>query len=255
MELSEIIHQYVLKVGDLSVPVPYWINWNDPPYFLDAPYRGKGSPGQLRRALERVLAAEPMQPTTVEGVRQLMRRHGLGVDCSGLAYHVLSRYLRYRGRILSEGLVVHRAELEAALERHPERRSSLDAGPLPETMTLAEVCRRWRKAPVMITSVRRLVDSATATVVPTAGEVRAGDLIKMTSAAGDHIAVVVAVRLGEIEYAASEDSATGLGGLRHHLITVAAPGQGLEHQEWDQHDLYQPTAHGDSVWRLNILSR
>ncbi len=106
----------------------------------------------------------------------------------------------------------------------------------------------------MLTDVKRLVDPRIASPVERACDVRPGDLIKMTSDYGDHVAMACGVTAEAIEYAASEDEIDGLGGVRFRTIQVAQPALGLEHQVWQQQRIYTPGKHGDGVWRLNALA-
>ncbi len=248
--LKTYCERYRFNIADIECAVPYWINWSIEPYFLNAPYRGKGYSGQIVKATKRALTMEQVRPQTPHELRDLMRRHGLGVDCSGFVYRVLDGYMRQFRKKLSDGLVVHPEELRQAEIRHPRRLSVAKPAPL----LLSDVAGAWHKDPAMITSVQRLIDPLTSSEVKCANKIQVGDLISMTSTAGDHIAIVVTVTSTQIEYAASEDSQGNNGGLRYRSIQLLNPTQGLEHQEWDQSGLYNPALNKNGVHRLHLFS-
>jgi hypothetical protein len=252
--LRQIVEQYHLNLNGVACPTPYWINWDVPPYYKGAPYRGKGSGRQIAGLARRRLKAESEPPRTAEDMRRWLRRQGLGVDCSGFAYHVLSDYMRrVRGERLSSHLRVSRAEIAAALRRHPDRADPLEGRPDVAWVSLAEACRYWHKDPAMITNVRRLTDPAVCIRVERARDIRPADLIKTTTEYGDHVAVVYAVTADTIDYVASEDDSSGFGGIRFRTVHIAQPDKGLEAQSWDQSRIYRPGEHGDGVWRLRVL--
>lgn len=53
-------------------------------------YLGKGTPEQLVQAARARLAHDVSGSVAPERLRDLMQLHGIGVDCSGFAYHVLA---------------------------------------------------------------------------------------------------------------------------------------------------------------------
>jgi len=123
---------------------------------------------------------------------------------------------------------------------------------LPRYLPLAAVAGLWHKDPATLTHVQRLTHPRAAAKVPTASEVRAGDLIRMTSSNGDHIALVLSAGSKTIEYVAAEDEENGLGGVRYHTITVDDPARSLEFQSWRQRDIFQDER--DGVWRLHVMA-
>lgn len=257
--ISQLASRYQLKVDGIPgrVFTPYWINWDQPPYRLDAPLRGKGTPEELSAKITAHLGTISHYGWSPSAVRHTMRQLGLGVDCSGFAYYVLDQYLRGHDLGgLAHQLLIYRSEIEAAMERHPDRAFfDGDISSLPEWLPLSAVCELWNKQPVMITSVRRLTDPRVCRSIPTVDQMRAGDLIKMTNRNGDHVAVVSAVSPAFIDYVASEDEVGGIGGIQTHRIKLQRPKSALELQDWDQSRLYAPGETGDGVWRLGILDR
>ena len=105
----------------------------------------------------------------------------------------------------------------------------------------------------MLASVQRLVEGSEQ--IKCVGETRPADMIKMTSSDGDHIGIVVRVSETEIVYASSDDINGAPGGICYHSVTLSAPDQGLESQEWDQRRIFNPTSTNDGVYRLKILAK
>lgn len=66
-------------------------NFNDRKYPL-AWWRGKGTPEQIVEATIKIAEIEKVNLTnaSAEAIREFMLLHGLGVDCSGMVYNVLS---------------------------------------------------------------------------------------------------------------------------------------------------------------------
>lgn len=249
--LREIVGDYVINVHGLNVDVPYWINWDALPYFKDAPYRGKGRPAQIALAANRAYERAGQPPATASELRIMLKRHGLGIDCSGFVYRVLDVYLRqYRQRLASH-LVVLDSEIQEMMRRHSEIGVMTERTSLPKHLPLAAVATLWHKDPATLTQVQRLTHPRAAAKVPTASDVRAGDLIRMTSSNGDHIALVLSADSKTIEYVAAEDEENGLGGVRYHTINVDNPARSLEYQSWRQRIIFDNER--DGVWRLRVL--
>jgi hypothetical protein len=251
--VRRLSQRYELEIAGVRCWTPYWINWDEPPYFKDAPYRGKGTPQQITTTACQLLATSEQQPRTPEAMRGWMRQQGLGIDCSGFAYHVLNAYLRQRLNVtLAAHLRVYQADICAALKRHPDRADPGLGRALP-WLRLEQVCQVWRKEPAMLTDVRRLTDPTVAHPVERADQVQPGDLIKLTSRYGDHIAIVCGRTADTIEYASSEDEPDGLGGIRCRQIQIGSPREGLEAQQWEQAHIYNPGQNNDGAWRLPVL--
>jgi hypothetical protein len=251
--LQQAVNQYRLHVSGVDFWTPYWINLEVGPYYLNAPLRGKGSPIELAGELKHIIASGADSPKTPEGMRQLMREHGLGVDCSGFVYHVLAAWLARFHIRLSQHLLVDRDDIVEAISHHPER-AGLLPDPMPPVVSLDEVCRAWSKNPAHITNVARLVHTGAVIGVPRAGSMRPGDMIKTTTGFGDHLGIVTSVTPHVVTYYSSDDRPGELGGVSRHTITVTNPKLGLEDQMWDQASNYHPGSNRDGVWRLNVLA-
>jgi len=248
--LLAIAERYRLRIGPLQVWTPYWINADEAPFWLNAPYRGKATPGQLERTVQGLVADD--EPANAEQVRAIMRKHGLGVDCSGFTYYVLDHWLqRTLRRRVAECLYVSRDEILARNARRELMKRRWGNRPVPELMVLAEACHIWQTNPVYWTNVRRLLDRRVVEPVSVVSQIRPGDMIGMTNKRGeDHIALVLKLEDGRIVYGDSASDAAG--GVSIRFVKLNDPELGLEHQEWSQRHLFHPGVGGtvDGVWRL-----
>jgi hypothetical protein len=261
--LKRLVERYQLEVAGVRFWVPYWVNSRElmrlqPDNWIKGPYKGKGTPDQIKAALQRRLRQEPAPPTTAEGYRRLMRRYGIGIDCSGFIYYVLNGYLRHQGRgALRQHLVVPRDELLRAHAAQTSWRRYVTQAQIeaqPEMVGMAWVAEHFKKDPRMITNVARLVHPQIVHRIRQASQVRPADLIKMTSEEfGDHIGIVVSHEQGVITYAESTEPEGSLGGVGYNRIMVADPAEDLNRQRWDQVRSYHPERGNDGVWRLNAL--
>lgn len=117
---KEIGEYLLLKLGNVELAVPYFsndvgryfgkmmrevqvpqdlikkvfdkYNRNEIPFGW---WRGKGTPDQIQNAAEELakLHEIELQTFTTEGMREFMKMVGMGVDCSGFVYNVLSNVL------------------------------------------------------------------------------------------------------------------------------------------------------------------
>ena len=261
MTLRAAVDRYRLTLGGQHVWAPYWLNSAHEPFRLDAPLRGKGSATELGRAARAAARAEAVAPQNSEEWRLLMRRHGLGVDCSGFAYHVLADwFLAQTGRPLADYLVVPAAEMEARNARVPElavRWLAHGRRPLTdEAVPLARACSRWLFGPEAIVDVERLTHPQICRSIPTVGEAKPGDLIRTSHEGTRHIGVVVRVQPGLLTYADSAHSSQSLGGVKWRFMAVDHPEADLAEQSWGQRRYYHPSEVGsrDGLWRLNAVA-
>ncbi len=246
MDSLSSVQQYQLEINGIKFWTPYWINRDGPPYRLGGAFKGKGTPAQILLALQPHLNAQNLkQPAQY---RKLMRRHGLGIDCSGFVYHMLSNYLRSLGlRDLPHYLYVPRADILAASHKPSWQRARVAEAEIkawPELVPMTKVCQRFHKSPRSCDSIAK------------AGDIKTGDMIKLTSGSGsDHLGIVVRVGQNRFEYAASNETwADGLGGPQISTLTITAPDLGLEAQDWPHRSIFDPDK-GDAVWRLKALNR
>ncbi|HSX14573.1 MAG TPA: hypothetical protein VLE72_01525, partial [Candidatus Saccharimonadales bacterium] len=183
--LTKATEEYHLSLNDVKFWTPYWINWAKPPYHLDAPLAGKGTPTELRSALLDIVAKIDQLPRTGDDYRSLMKQHGLGVDCSALAYHILERLVRdLTDQDLAEHLFAPKTDIIEASQKPSWQEAGVSQqtlAALPDQITIAEVSRLFKRKPRHITNVARLTAEA-ATKAVSASDIQPGDMIKMTSA-------------------------------------------------------------------------
>ena len=260
MTLRSTVDRYRLTLGGCHVWTPYWLNSTTEPFRLDAPLRGKGTAKEVARAARAAARAESVAPQSVEEWGLLMRRHGLGIDCSGFVYHVLSEWLRQaHGLELADYLQVPPAEIEARNARLPalaDRWNARRVPPARKPVALSQAARRWGFEPASIVNVLRLTDPAICQAVPAAGLARPGDLIRTSNHGSHHVGIVVSAKQGLITYADSAHADGVIGGVSYRYIAVDRPESGLEQQSWGQKRLYHPEApgSGDGMWRLTVLA-
>jgi CheY-like chemotaxis protein len=250
--LESFVEAYKYQLGSLEVWPPYWINWDESPYYLNAPYRGKASPGQLRRMIERFVISHPSINDPIE-LRSALKVAGIGIDCSGFVYHILSAYLRRLGLgRLGSYLSVPTVDVVKALKQYPERAQNSKLDLNQPTVNMLELCREWRKNPVMLANVQRLIEASDR--IEVVSEIMPADMIKMTSKNGDHIGIVVRVGGAEIVYVASDDDNATPGGITYHSVVLVNPSEQLEAQIWDQKHIFNPASTNDGIYRLKVLA-
>jgi hypothetical protein len=254
--LRPYVDEYRLKIDGVCLWAPYYVQAGERLRGVPAPFRGKGTPGQMVGAFKAYLGRSSQRIASADDAYRIMRQIGLGVDCSGFVYQVLDRYLTvargYPG--LRHHLVVHQDEIEEALSHHPERAQELPVDPATRTVLLDGTCRIWKKNPRMITHVRRLCDPLTSVRIETAAAWRAGDMIALSGEYGDHVAIVVERTAHTVVYAESRDRPDGMGGVGYGVMRLLDLSQGLEAQEWPDREFYHPENGQDGVWRLKVLN-
>ena len=265
-QIRSLVDQYQLELDSSKFWMPYWVNnpnlmGDANPAGIKGAFKGKGTPGQLRRSLQQAISKDGGQPRSASDYRQLMRAHGLGIDCSGFVYYVLSNWLRsMHCQPLSQQLVVSRADILKAMRDSAswQRRgvSETEVQAWPPLVLLHQVCERFHKDPRMLTAVATLVHPEVVVPVTRAKDMQPGDMIKFTSAQwGDHIALVVENQGTQLVIAELTEPAHSLGGVGYDRIIITDPERGLEGQGWARAKSYHPgTATRDGVWRLKEVA-
>jgi hypothetical protein len=251
--LEEAVYEYHLEYKDIAFWTPYWINWATAPYHLGAPYAGKGTPTQLRSSLIKRLAQEETSPQTATQLQQLMVRYGLGIDCSGLAYHLLWRLLRRAyGIDLADILYVPKVDVLEAMVKPSWQKTATSRGEvekLPSQIPLRQICQRFKKNPRYLTNVARLCSDKASIEVKAVKSARPGDLIKMTGPSADHVAVIIDQQPAVITYTDSRPPS----GVSVKQVKVVNPDLGLEAQIWPDDPDYHPNM-GDRLCRLRAIT-
>jgi hypothetical protein len=256
--LRKFADEYQLEANGVKFWTPYWINSDEAPFHLEAPYAGKATPQELRDQLVKQMEEWPVDvhEHDAEAWRGRFRELGLGVDCSGFVYYVMSQWLKLREIELADLLVLERSEVLAYLERHPKLKPEWGPDEIPEVVPLGYACRRWRVNPARIINVLRLTDQRVVTPIHRAGEAQPGDFVHMSHDSSDHIGVVLDTAPNTITYADSAHEPPTFGGVKIRHIQVTAPDKGLEYQVWEQKRIFHPDEPGsrDGIWRLRVLT-
>lgn len=255
--LMEAAEEYHLELNGIRFWTPYWINWASAPYFLNAPYQGKGTPGQIKAALRHRLIRVKSRSYSADDYRLLMRQSGLGIDCSGLAVHLMTILLRQVYKLsLGDHVFIPKADIIAAWDKPSWQRARVTKAQLeimPQQVPVSQVAKLFHKNPRRLTNVDRLTSPQAANTITQAAEAQPGDLIKTTSPSGDHIGVIVLVEPTRLRYAESRDSDDGIGGVSFRTIRLLRPELGLEAQTWQDKVNFNPTV-GDRICRLKVLA-
>lgn len=94
-EVQEYIDRYEhLKIAGQDIVVPYYINLRG--FLTDPVHGGKGTPEEIEAAANKLTAG--MKNLGVEDIRTIMMENSIGLDCSGLIYHVLNHWLNQLGK-------------------------------------------------------------------------------------------------------------------------------------------------------------
>lgn len=240
--LQQLAHEYVnFEITGKQVKIPYvlgygrWQFWNS---------SGKGTPEMIRNEL--VSKAQyhdfDLHNATTFEIFDFMRTHRIGVDCSGLVYHLLDAYVQ---------ALLHKP-LSSFLVRYN--------GNFGKIEKLLLSYKRYRRI-----NAKTLTSPLNTTEVYAVKNIEIGDLIRI-SRERDHVLLVTKINrdqdgtITNVQYIHSSSVHTQKRGPHYGEIVVLEPEKGLESQNWlettKQNDNYgkeyfQPER-GDSVRRLNI---
>lgn len=241
--LQQRADEYVnFRVTEKTIKIPYilgfgrWQFWNT---------SGKGSPEMIRKALlnEATFHDVDLEKADIFEIYDFMRAHRIGIDCSGLAYHVLDAYIKER---LSK-------PLSAFLVRYP--------GILGKIERTLLSYKRFRRI-----SAKTLTSPLNTTEIYAVKNMQIADLVRI-SRERDHVLVISRIThdesdtITQIEYVHSSSVNTQMRGPHYGIIQVQDQEKGLEAQIWlektkanDDYgkQFYRPDL-GDSVRRLKIL--
>jgi len=164
-EALAVIDNY-LSLPELGVPCPYYININNTKGL--AVEVGKGTPEEIVEEAKE-LAHKARVSLDAKNALAFLAEHHLGIDCSGLAYHILDAESQARG--------------EGKLKKH---------------IGLSFI-KKWRAATNI--NVQKFVENSK---VVSPKDVRPGDFLPHTNKYGrDHMWLIHAVDLPNIYYTES----------------------------------------------------
>lgn len=242
--LVQLLDQYLnFQVAGKRVPIPYirsrrpWQFWRT---------SGKGTPEAIRLELERIARRQAfdLEQSSPEEIRKFMQKNKIGIECSGLVYHLLDAFVR----------VEVGQPLRKFVKRFP--------GVLGEIEKWVLSPQRYRRI-----NARTLTSGLNSVATRGIGEIRVGDMIRMSiDDPGDHVLLVVGVEreegsIKQITYVHSSGKHTRKRGPHLGTIKVVDPELGLEKQEWEEeledggsYSRYFRPQMGDGVVRLKILN-
>lgn len=269
-QLTSYVEEYRLDVRGLQVWTPYWRD-EVPKSASDRPRRGplngKGTPSQIKSYIDEHLPAD-LHIETAQDVRSWMHSVGLGVDCSGLIFHVLDRHLRESYETeLAAHLFKAREQLLKDFHNpaytHPPHITEELLQSQPEWVSLATIREFWGNQPIRLAGVAIMGSLAANDIIERASEAQPGDIVIMDGITGvPHDVVVTHVNGSEVTYAESgrteEERLSGTGGdgVRFGQISITDPSRPMSDQHWhsqpflDEHKLL-PDGHR----RLKLLNR
>ncbi len=235
--LQQLADEYVnFEIDGKRVRIPYILGHGRFQFWRTS---GKGTPDTIRKEVRAMARREGFSLINATGIEitRFMRQHRIGIDCSGLAYHLLNAYC-YQ---------IYRQPLGRFLYRHH--------GILGVAEKAMLSYQRHRRI-----NASTLTSSLNSTTVSRAQDIRIGDLVRMHGER-DHVLVVTHVSDTTITYIHSSSKSTRKQGPHYGAITIIDPTLGLEHQQWHEltkdgknygQTFFRPTE-GDSVRRLNVL--
>jgi hypothetical protein len=239
--IKGLVDQYQLEIGGIQFWTPYWrdeIPSTANQHPLTGPYKGKGTPSQLRGYLEQNLGKEVERSS--DGLRLHMRELHLGVDCSGFAYFVLAGYLQEtQGKELADYLYKPRQvmieDFHNPVYKHPPHITLELLENLPEQVPLSKIQEFWGNDPVRLAGVFILGSEAATVPVEDYTQLRTGDLVVFRGADGIMHCLVVVDNDGRvITYAHSGRSKPEhLGGVEYRQIEIVEPDSPIYAQKWE----------------------
>lgn len=227
------------EIHGQRIPIPYFISDGDRRFRWQS--EGKGSLATLKQEIADFFAKEHLTPELMapSTIKEKLEAARIGIDCSGYVYHLVDAYLRQTRGISASWYFRRLAGWRGTLEiwfKHWRRERRLSAD------TLTNALNTWP--------------------VPTAGDVKPGDLIRLTPTEwhGKHVALVTTITPTTITYTHS-GYRTLETGPHFGAITILDPAKGLEAQKWHETTAtgqpynevsYLPKT-GDGVRRLKFL--
>lgn len=256
--IEQLVDAYKLKAGGVEFWTPYFINSRDlspdPDKFKPGPYKGKGTPAQLQSWVDRYYSKHPSNKTDKEW-REILREHGVGIECSGFVYSVLDEFLKAAGRgRLWDYIYIPRGDLLKSYDDgyRPKGVSRAQIEKYPENIVLKDFCKSWNKDPRRSTNVKRLVSDQATIQIGKVTSLKPGDLVFLVGVAGDHVGVIISNDGGVIEYADS------IGyqqiGVSKYKIKITNPDLPIEKQNWGDKSWYAERYDFKGLRRLRPLN-
>lgn len=193
--LKDFYQHFIIDLGGKKVPIPYRLNEINGN--AGSAFQGKSSPEVIKETTEAVAKEQgfDLKNSSVEAIREFMKRNLLGIDCSGFAYRMLDNLLEKKGLGGMQKIGFDNVGRTNA-----------------STLTSDQFCIRINKAKLL----------------------KSGDLVKLNSnKTQKHCVLIIEVTPKKIVYAHSSDSSMRLG-VHMAEIRITDPEQPIEKQDWDE---------------------
>ncbi|MCA9390313.1 hypothetical protein KC571_02810 [candidate division WWE3 bacterium] len=215
IKLQEMAEAYVnFEILGTRVPIPYVLGYGRWQFHKTS---GKGSVEEIRNELKRRAATQSVDLKTLSAgqIFKFMKENKIGIDCSGLAYHLLNAYIfELTHQPLSDFIVRFGGTL----------------GQFEKKFLQYKRQRRINAA--------TLTSDNNSREIPKAAEIRIGDMVRIRKDL-DHILVIAKLNLSNnqriITYVHSSSTKhTKKQGPHYGTIEITQPEKGLEFQNWTE---------------------
>ncbi len=244
--LEKLVQEYTeIKIDGIKVMLPYYNIADDVNHKGKTlgRFEGKGTSNQLYQEIQSLFEKDPsIRKLSPKLMTQQLKVHGIGVDCSGYVYNLLNEYT----------FAITGKRFDFSVRRYSGIIGTIESKLL--------INNRVRKI-----SAKNLTSPLNTTTITSVGEMRVGDLIRLTHKgySGKHVAIIVNITNDQIIYTHSSDSRniTKAEGPHIAVIKIKSPNKGLGDQIWNEptntgqnygHECFCPD-NGDYVCRINCL--
>lgn len=207
--------------------IPYWIDqWKGDILIKQGPFSGKGHWKEIQYATQCAADFEAVnfKKLSHKDIYRLRHRHHIGIDCSGLVYHLLNRLDQLYG--------------------HPG--------------ILYKVFGPQKSIGVRHVSADYLTNPINAIPITNYQNIRLGDLIRIDS--GRHVIFIINYTKNIITYVHSSHKTT-ISGVHLGKITITNPQLPLTFQQWSDttkdknaYNTFFDSQKGDGIFRPSFLS-
>jgi len=200
------------KYIDSYIGLPYWSN-----KFENGPFGGKGTSAQIRKITQKTKSNKQID------LYRFQKKHHIGIDCSGLAYHLLNYWYK-----LHTGKSVKTKIIGTQGKFGPKR-----------------------------VNVHMLTDPRNSIKINNSSDIKTADLIVLDGQ--KHVLFIIEKTKDKIYYVHSSQK-TQKTGVHYGTITIINPGKSLNHQQFSDltktnityQNLFKSTQ-GDGIYRLISL--
>ncbi|MEX0877528.1 MAG: hypothetical protein WDZ40_01535 [Candidatus Spechtbacterales bacterium] len=246
--INKFVDKYKLKIGgtEFWVPYPYEkltlqhrreFSGKKP---APLPFKGRGTPEQIKEYLIDALEKEKTKPKTPEEYRAFMSSINLGVECSGFAYYVLDEYLKENYNEELRNHLYKSKEQLLEIYGHPNlsppkglKRSVVET--YPNWVSLARIQKDWGNNPRYVIDAP-VFSNEGSTIPVKIADIQPADIISMVGHDNiGHPLLVVSVNNNVIVYAHSagrHGRKSHYGGVEYGEIKIIDTELPIEKQEW-----------------------